>query len=368
MMANCKQKTDTVWRESILNLIKKPGGEEEEYDENTKILILDAMGGINNILNQTLQNDSIFGEQQLEKIHQILRDKSEQKTKIKKDDTRQNSNGQIESNEDIFLTLDVQNNYLFSLCSNNLGTKIYKGLHSRYYSILFILLLFFGILLTMLSGINETMGLIRAVYFVITFILFFIPSMILWILTTNKIAFNKNIRTTEFWIQLIYMIRWLLLVTLKDFQNQNDMMLMIFWVCVVVFWILFIIWFLLFDGIKLNLFVKRGTLALVALFFTFGVVFNWVESNAKPDDSLIHIYGDYSISLRDQIQSTVEVLGILFIKQLISSILRKEKAFLIVYRPTIVWNDDIPSKPERQLSAYIQEDDQQDEEDQNEHQ
>eukprot|EP01084_Bolivina_argentea_P067033 122161_1 len=356
----------------LTKLIEEQYKNGNDNKHNTE-LITECLGGIHSLLPiilriQTHQNETIINQNQLEHIHQIITTphdfqhhyKYTTQTLIQKDKIQE-----MDDNNTITLTLNPNNNYLLRFFRNKTAATIWNLIHSKICGIVVLLLVSFLLIIwlaAIVSDWNNTLVLIAIIY--ITFLyLISISTCIFWILSSNKIAFKKIIRNIDFWLIIFYVTKEHVCNVCMDVVSPPDkamqyIMQWYFWLYIMFIMIrmigssLWIIVFLLFDGIKMRIFLKRGMAVLFVLLYVSLVIYYWFESYSTTDDSLIHIYGDVAISLKDQRNSAWEMVFIFIFKQFFNMMFRRERASQIIYRPNIVWKN-YQSKNEIYLSKSM---------------
>eukprot|EP01084_Bolivina_argentea_P029961 55583_1 len=339
---------------------------EDEIDDPTALLLIKAMGGIKTVMSKTLEMHDQYhmvNEKQLYEIHQVLstpqpyrqKQKYKQTTKIK-----DNKIEEMEKNNEIILHLDVMNNILADI-SDNVYNSVWKVLnfHSTPFFIVLSLIVIAVLIFTILSSLNDVFALIFWICMSCLYITFCIPFFIVLLLSVNKITFIKSINTAEFWLMLGSLIRWRLCYTWNEFIHPTAMMnkylsiYVLLRISGVISWLLIIMSIMLLDGIKVSVSLKRFINISMILLFTFWVISGWIKSYTNADDSLVHLYGDIAISLRDQSQSAVEIIWILFMKQAVTIFFRKDTAIQLKYIPIIKWNN-IQNENKAKLKEIIE--------------
>eukprot|EP01084_Bolivina_argentea_P029960 55582_1 len=292
---------------------------EDEIDDPTALLLIKAMGGIKTVMSKTLEMHDQYhmvNEKQLYEIHQVLstpqpyrqKQKYKQTTKIK-----DNKIEEMEKNNEIILHLDVMNNILADI-SDNVYNSVWKVLnfHSTPFFIVLSLIVIAVLIFTILSSLNDVFALI------------------FWIC----MSWNEFIHPTAM------MNKYLSIYVLLRISG-------------VISWLLIIMSIMLLDGIKVSVSLKRFINISMILLFTFWVISGWIKSYTNADDSLVHLYGDIAISLRDQSQSAVEIIWILFMKQAVTIFFRKDTAIQLKYIPIIKWNN-IQNENKAKLKEIIE--------------
>ena len=172
--------------------------------------------------------------------------------------------------------------------------------------------------------------------------LVFIPYLMLWILSVNKIAFKLTLKSFEFWFKITYCLIYSLLdgIWSRNYRiNHNRFGGMRYMECIVIMNNIFGgIFFLLctfcissFDALNVSKKWKvllSAVMALICLMFS--TYYQWFV--ADEDDIIL-----FTFSFKSMMASNMRNVSLFFIKQCIFSWLRQERSVIIKYNPIIKW-------------------------------
>eukprot|EP01084_Bolivina_argentea_P101546 182036_1 len=359
-MMTVEMNTKSISSEYLIKQIEEKY--EHEIDDHDAALLIQAMGGIKEVMIKTLRMHEeypIFNDKNLIQMHQVIstpkqyrqQTKYQPKTQMQTDKTND-----LERKNDMILYLDRMDNWLADH-SQNIYNKLWKIIGSRTHSVVLGLSIIISLIFVVLSELSEIFVRILWIYDSCFYVVFWTPSVMICLLSVNKIIYHQSIQTAEFWLMLISMIRYLVFRAWNEIKDRNEMMNQYLWLYLtytisrVIFYLFFIIFIMLLDGIQIRQSIKRTLNIVLMLFYTLLVIEGWIESYSKTDDSLIQIYDDIAISLRDQRQSAAEIIWVLFIKQAWVIFFGKDKAIQLYYkiRPIIKWKENIQSENKTKL-------------------
>eukprot|EP01084_Bolivina_argentea_P299352 515998_1 len=318
-----------------IQLLKSIFGEQLEHKDDNKDRmesIVNALGGINNILGIILNSndENILNHKQKQLLYQTLKT-----PKTTHKDIDNDRNHRVE------LVLDSTDNYLLKWFGdkNDISLKIYYFIHHRVtVSLILLLWIIWWILFFTVKPI------IWEIVWVFCSIFIWIPFLILYAASVNRVAFQRIIRKTDFWIKIFYVNKWI--ASLLWFWIKTNLFSLSFGLFSAIFAgisnniVLLII--SSFDGFKGNRKTKLVLSTLAGLVFVIFYLFSSWQSYSNENDpiDIITIYGDIKISLLHSMSSSAQIVAIFMFKQCFLAFYFKKQAVSIVYRPFIVWKQE----------------------------
>eukprot|EP01083_Nonionella_stella_P299338 1016269_1 len=169
--------------------------------------IVDALGGIDVILQHFFTSNVVLDEQQLGSLHRIIAD-----TRHKSDKTLQTStiNAVSQPQEDkltLSYTFKDEDSFLFTIFGQENGAKILHILNGKIIKCILLLLFGFVCVGPNLLWMFSVADIFFAYYTV--FFSFYSVYIIMWILYANKEAMKLLFRQFVFWFKIWYLIMYL---------------------------------------------------------------------------------------------------------------------------------------------------------------
>eukprot|EP01083_Nonionella_stella_P174615 605858_1 len=288
----------------------------QDNEDKTK-LIVDALGGINNLLNVlvTIDNEPIIGNGQRQRLYQILttprhsQSHQQSATTINHIVTRHQ-----EKPDRIDLILDPNDNYLQKWLGERMALKLKSFIHNK--------MSIFAICLSLVCWIAIWLFVptILFVFQICCCISIWFPYLILNVATVNVVAFKKLRKTTDVWITLFYMNVYVFCFFWYSRPSAHEPLLMhclhgigILLGLIATFFALLLQ--SLFDGFRGN---KRSKLIFgvtIGLRFLFMSGYWSMLSYSNGDDTVIVLYGPIRFSLLGTLSSSAQIMGIFVLKQ-----------------------------------------------------
>ena len=169
--------------------------------------------------------------------------------------------------------------------------------------------------------------------------------LIIWILlimlSANKKCLKLIILSFEWWLKLFYSVQWVAASTIRiiHFGGLTSYLDVFVWIWSILPVISFVVLFSSMDALRFTLWTKRIICILFISFFTLlAILWNFLE-NYSHSNYEIYITEDISVSTLSLERSSSQILAIFFWKQMILSIIRKDRCVLIKYTPYHKWID-----------------------------
>eukprot|EP01083_Nonionella_stella_P160806 525952_1 len=315
--------------------------------------IIDALGGIDNILQHLLTSNAILDEQQLDFLHHIIANTShnkQQTTTINAVSQPQEDKAHITIPAFTY-TFKDEDSFLFTIFGQENGTKILHILNGTIFKCILLLLFGLGVPVTVLMFLSV---LAVDVWFVFCTVFFIFCSIYIigWILYANKEAMKLLLRQFEFWCKLGYLIVYL--VTNAIVYHLDGAPL--YSICAFsIFYAVFLFIAMIFDAINTQKSTKMiiSSLAVGTVAWRmFSVMVNTFYANEWDvyDRAIVTINIPYldekaRISIVDMCANSAQILAIFLCKQLILIIRNPHKALVIATIPFIQYKNNKETSP-----------------------
>eukprot|EP01083_Nonionella_stella_P160805 525950_1 len=297
--------------------------------------IIDALGGIDNILQHLLTSNAILDEQQLDSLHHIIANTShnkQQTTTINAVSQPQEDKAHITIPAFTY-TFKDEDSFLFTIFGQENGTKILHILNGTIFKCILLLLFGLGVPVTVLMFLSV---LAVDVWFVFCTVFFIFCSIYIigWILYANKEAMKLLLRQFVFWFKIFYLIQYLVThQILHHFEDFSPFYIFADGICLAV--LLFIV--MIFDAINTTQSTKLIISCFAVAWFAGGVLGRMMDV-FYADQSYASIYNrailtfdmpyvdKARISIVDICVNSGEVVSVFLFKQLVSIIKKPNKA------------------------------------------
>ena len=368
-----------VSRSSLLEYHQQQLDNNQNNDDQSSEL-LDVLGGVDHILHEYLQNNTIqLTDEQLTNIHQIITPSTDTKimsqtttisvpvhnqtiTKLPtgvlltKSQTILNpSNSVVDTLEDdydksdaFYYVFDENMTYLHKYFGYEWAQKLLSILHHKIMEIMMGLTM--ALYLVLLVGYFGTI--LYALYTIICSLLLWIPFCCVWLLSVNIEGRRIVCKSFEFWFKIVYAFGHMITINIINYGYESDSfeipyLSMIATSLIGIVIILAIAVMGLFDAVKMNKIWKiivSGLCAVIAIMWTVLQQMNAYQEG----DVYMEIGGGVGFSLTSIQISTTRVLAIFLTKQAYNTWKRskKNKCVSMKYTPFIKWinskdvNDD----------------------------
>eukprot|EP01083_Nonionella_stella_P073121 197475_1 len=324
--------------------------------------IVDALGGIDAILQHLFASNVVIDEQQLDSLHRIIANTSH------RNQQHSTINAVSQPQEDkthvtmptLAYTFKDEDCFLFYIFGQQKGAKILHTLNGKI--IKGILTLLFGlaaivILLELLSIVDTSI--LRA--YLTVFLLSYSIYIIMWILYANKEAMKLLFRQFVFWLKIGYLILFVLTDSivrhLDDYPPYYICAYSIFYAA-----ILFIV--MIFDAINTQKYIKIIISSFAVGVFaqrTSAIMVNtfYVDQSDVYDEAIMTVNLPYvddkaRISIVDMCSNAAQILVIFLFRQLISIIWNPNKALVIATKPFIEYENNKETTPTRRSLKHWQ--------------
>ena len=327
---------------------------------NHKDDVINALGGLDNVLTMILSsNDTQLSNQQLTQINEIL-------TQLQDINYINNNNIQQIDEDDnpqewayIF---DRNNTFLNQLFGLEKGQKIFKIIYSKWCIISAIL---FGVAATFIDAafLLYNLLIIRSISHIIGFIIVFIYLGLI-LLSANRKCLSKILWSFEFWLKLYYFFQyyiasfifWYVLIDPQEWEQYGNgnggvtysvskgsvfhYMSILSYLLNIINALIIIVLHLCCDALQVRIWIKSLTGFLFAVGFTLFTIQLTFFSKIPTSRTIIYIKElDASLDIKELMTSAIQILTILFWKQAIMSIYKKNKSTLLKYSPYIRWKE-----------------------------
>ena len=336
------QLTNTKITKSSLLKIHQKQLDNHENNEHNLYELLDVFGGIDQILHEYLQNNTIqLTDEQLENIHQIINPSQSpinlsittNHTITRLPTTVLSPQAQTQLNQPLnpnsqppndlesvttdafYYVFDENKTYLHKYFGKQTTAKLLSILHNKFIHVLMgitmtlylvLLLLFFGALMS-------------AILSIICSVFLWIPFCCLWLLSVNIEGGRIVCKTIDFWFKLVCAFGHVITVNIIYFgyrwnEWENATLSMIATILMGIVIILGIAVVSLFDAVKMNKIWKiivSGLCALLAILWTISQQFTAYQAG----EVFVEISGEIGFSLIAINISTTRVLAIFLAKQ-----------------------------------------------------
>eukprot|EP01083_Nonionella_stella_P160416 524447_1 len=315
--------------------------------------IVDALGGIDVILQHLFASNVVIDEQQLDSLHRIIANTSH------RNQQHSTINAVSQPQEDkthvtmptLAYTFKDEDCFLFYIFGQQKGAKILHTLNGKI--IKGILTLLFGlaaivILLELLSIVDTSI--LRA--YLTVFLLSYSIYIIMWILYANKEAMKLLFRQFVFWLKLYYLIMYLVTNAIVLYLGGDPP----YFICAIsIFYAALLFIVMIFDAINTRKFIKIIISSLAVGIFavrTLEIMLRsfYVDQWDIYDRSIMTVDIPYvddkaRISIVDMCSNTAQILAIFLFKQLISFIRNPNKALVITTKPLIEYANNKETSP-----------------------
>eukprot|EP01083_Nonionella_stella_P299333 1016261_1 len=303
--------------------------------------IVDALGGIDVILQHFFTSNVVLDEQQLGSLHRIIINTPHETPQTS------TSNAVSQPQEDkahitipaFTYTFKDEDSFLFTIFGQENGTKILHILNGTIFKCILLLLFGLGVPVTVLMFLSV---LSVDVWFVFCTVFFIFCSIYIigWILYANKEAMKLLFRQFVFWLKIGYLILFVLTDSivrhLDDYPPYYICAYSIFYAA-----ILFIV--MIFDAINaqkstkiiisslaVGIFAMRTSDIMVNTFYAD----EWdVYDRAIVTFNIPYVDDKARISIVDTCSNSAYILAIFLFKQLISIIRKPNQALVIKTKP-----------------------------------
>eukprot|EP01083_Nonionella_stella_P160419 524453_1 len=340
-----KQVLENVHRRQLTN------GESNSVHHEA---IIEALGGIDEILQHLFASNVVLEQQQLDSLHHIITNtshKDQQTTTI--DAVSQLQSQQDEAYHHTFsYTFKDEDSLLFTIFGQENGSKILHVLNGRIMKgILFSLL---GVFIILCSSLFY--GLSWDAFFACASFLFLLASIYItvWILYSNKEAIKLLLKQFEFWFKLFYLFQYLVanaIIAYILFDHPPH------FICAYTLFLAALLCIvMIFDTIN----TKKSIKLMISSFAV--AVFAW-----RSLQIMLDTYYEYEvfngvvvtidipymndqaseirISIVDTCSNAAQILTIFLLKQLISMIRKPNQALVIKTKPFIVYENNKQTVP-----------------------
>eukprot|EP01083_Nonionella_stella_P160422 524458_1 len=312
--------------------------------------IVDALGGIDVILQHLFASNVVIDEQQLDSLHRIIANTSH------RNQQHSTINAVSQPPEDkrhvtLTYTFKDEDCFLFYIFGQQKGAKILHTLNGKI--IKGILTLLFGlaaivILLELLSIVDTSI--LRA--YLTVFLLSYSIYIIMWILYANKEAMKLLFRQFVFWLKLYYLIMYLVTNAIVLYLGGDPP----YFICAIsIFYAALLFIVMIFDAINaqkstkiiisslaVGIFAMRTSDIMVNTFYAD----EWdVYDRAIVTFNIPYVDDKARISIVDMCSNTAQILAIFLFKQLISFIRNPNKALVITTKPLIEYANNKETSP-----------------------
>eukprot|EP01083_Nonionella_stella_P299330 1016255_1 len=313
--------------------------------------IVDALGGIDVILQHFFTSDVVLDEQQLDSLHRIITNTTHtnKQTTINTVSRPQEDKAQIMPT--LTYTFKDEDSLLFTIFGEENGAKILHILSGKI--IICVLSVLFGLfVIAFFLGTFSVVSWDVANAFLVVFYLFCSMYIIMWILYANKEAMKLLFRQFVFWFKIWYLIMYLVVNAiirhLDDTHPYLNCAVSIFYAA-----LLFIV--MIFDAINTRKFIKIIISSLAVGIFavrTLEIMLRsfYVDQWDIYDRSIMTVDIPYvddkaRISIVDMCSNAAQILAIFLFKQLISIIGNPNKALVITTKPLIEYANNKETSP-----------------------
>eukprot|EP01083_Nonionella_stella_P273405 927418_1 len=313
--------------------------------------IVDALGGIDGILQHLFTSDVVLDEQQLDSLHRIITNTTHtnKQTTINTVSRPQEDKAQIMPT--LTYTFKDEDSLLFTIFGEENGAKILHILGGKI--IICVLSVLFGLfVIAFFLGTFSVVSWDVANAFLVVFYLFCSMYIIMWILYANKEAMKLLFRQFVFWFKIWYLIMYLVVNAiirhLDDTHPYLNCAVSIFYAA-----LLFIV--MIFDAINTQKSTKMiiSSLAVGTVAWRmFSVMVNTFYANEWDvyDRAIVTINIPYldekaRISIVDMCANSAQILAIFLCKQLILIIRNPHKALVIATIPFIQYKNNKETSP-----------------------
>ena len=321
--------------------------------------LTEALGGAHNILTMILRSQDIqLNDHQLIKIHNIIKTK----TKILPANVTQNDMKQIHEDEcpqEWTYCFDKDNTYLHTIFGQDYGQKIFDIVYcKKSVTTLIICLVFSWISYPIFHYLN--MHILRYIIGDIIYCIS-IPLTIFILLSANRKCFRLTLESFDFWLKLFYFLQFevaqiVYYYTIIDSSEWEDYQIepgsveykldVSLYSLRSIQILLLAIGFISLDALQWKLWTKISAGIGIGILFTIDAIqYTFFSDLYGNDNSVIHIQSlDVSISVISVMASAMQILSIFIWKQVILSIIKKNRCILIKYSPYIRWRGMITTE------------------------
>eukprot|EP01083_Nonionella_stella_P299336 1016265_1 len=322
--------------------------------------IVDALGGIDVILQHFFTSDVVLDEQQLDSLHRIITNTTHtnKQTTINTVSRPQEDKAQIMPT--LTYTFKDEDSLLFTIFGEENGAKILHILSGKI--IICVLSVLFGLfVIAFFLGTFSVVSWDVANAFLVVFYLFCSMYIIMWILYANKEAMKLLFRQFVFWFKIWYLIMYLVVNAiirhLDDTHPYLNCAVSIFYAA-----LLFIV--MIFDAINtskstkiiissfaVGMFALRTSRIMVNTFYAD----QWdVYDQAIVTFNIPYVDDKARISIVDMCSNAAQILAIFLFRQLISIIWNPNKALVIATKPFIEYENNKETTPTRRSLKHWQ--------------
>ena len=350
-------KLERITKESLLHVHQN--NNTDNIDEHKNELI-GALGGLDNILTMILSsNDTTLSHQQLTQIERIINPNNTLVSEQEDNDSIiANRLKQVDENQNPpqwVYCFNSNNTYLHTLFGDDTGKTIFQLIYSK--RCIFATL----ILISFLSGTSFMFYFLKMLIWsnIMLQIAFVIGAiyLILLLLSANRKCLRLCFESFEYWLKCYYFMQYSVAAfvyyyALTDSEEWDEYgsysvpsgsilyyLEMLSYLLQLLCTSLLVVVFLSIDSLQLNLRVRRLVGVLIGILST-AVAINITFILETNPSTIIHVkFLDIHFSVRDLMVSGMQILSVLFWKQTILSILKRNKCILIKYSPYIQWRD-----------------------------
>eukprot|EP00484_Ammonia_sp_Unknown_P023916 CAMPEP_0197036762 /NCGR_PEP_ID=MMETSP1384-20130603/14166_1 /TAXON_ID=29189 /ORGANISM="Ammonia sp." /LENGTH=379 /DNA_ID=CAMNT_0042466969 /DNA_START=13 /DNA_END=1152 /DNA_ORIENTATION=+ len=337
--------------------------DQHNTDERHAAEIVNIFGGIDNLLTLILSSDIDLQHAELSQLQSLLSKPSNATTHapfLADLPQTQSSRHALPIHDDPAWTYHFEKHetYIHSIFGVNTGSKLFNFLHSKYLLILAMLLVSIYIF-----GVNAfQIDRIRAIQFVpdehpinivykYAFDAFGILLAFLIFLCVNKTCFRMILKSFEFWLKICAVLQWAVWLALyRDDWDSSHVALHIM-DKVAVFALT--VCMSLLDGLQISRWVKVVSGVIVSCVWTyFACYYTFYADFRGSDNSVITLFGGFTVSCIELTAPAVQVLAIFFWKQTVFMWSRDGRTASISYHPFIDWTE-VNSPRNKSEDSYI---------------
>eukprot|EP01083_Nonionella_stella_P160421 524456_1 len=338
-----KQVLENVHRRQLTN------GESNSVHHEA---IIEALGGIDEILQHLFASNVVLEQQQLDSLHHIITNashKNQQTTTINAVSQQQEDNTYHHA---FTYTFKDEDSFLFTIFGEENGAKILHILSGKI--IICVLSVLFGLfVIAFFLGTFSVVSWDVANAFLVVFYLFCSMYIIMWILYANKEAMKLLFRQFVFWFKISYLFIYLVTNTVVRYLDGRFPSYFI-WVFFI-FYATLVFIVMIFDAINaqkstkiiisslaVGIFAMRTSDIMVNTFYAD----EWdVYDRAIVTFNIPYVDDKARISIVDMCSNTAQILAIFLFKQLISFIRNPNKALVITTKPLIEYANNKETSP-----------------------
>eukprot|EP01084_Bolivina_argentea_P228592 386047_1 len=305
--------------------------------------IINAIGGIDIVLSNYFSNDNPFKltTNQLEQINDIF-------ISIKASNQKQSKPDIINDETDPILYFSAKNTFFHSIINATTATKIMNlifgkvGIFSFGFVVIYSTII--NVIETSTVWTNKHSLMVTLVNSVGWLTLIFaIIFLIFALLSLNKVATKKIVKTFEFWFKMFYFVRyWICVIIYMCRINDDSFIDMLYQNVSEIAYLLFFILYSCIDGLyPLSFQFKVIVLVTGCVLISYlAVYYTIVDNNQSIDENVrcLHVLGTPTcIDLVSMKAISMRILSIFVWKQSLHSLYYKDKSLLIRKRVTIKW-------------------------------